>query len=43
METTAEETGTQKIMAGIKMDIFENGPYYLMFLNNSIQNKTTTA
>ena len=41
--TPVEETGTQKIMARIKMDNFDNSPYSLMFLNNAIQKEETNA
>ena len=39
MNTPVEETGTQKIMVGIKMDRFENGPYSLMFLKNKFRTR----
>ena len=42
-ETPVEETGAQILLAGLKMDDFDDSPYSLMFLNNSIQNEETTA
>ena len=42
-DTPMEETGTQMLMAGLKMDNFDNSPYFLMFLNNAIKNEETTA
>ena len=38
-----EDTGTQILMAGLKMGDFDDSPYSLMFLKNAIQNKETTA
>ena len=43
MDTPVEETGAQMLTAGLKMDVFDNPPYSLMFLNNAIQNEETTS
>ena len=42
-DTPVKETGAQILMEGLKMDDFDDSPYFLMFLNNTIQNEDTTA
>ena len=37
-----KENGENMIMAGLKMYIFDNEPYSLMFLSNETQNNMTT-
>ena len=35
-ETPVEDTGAQMPIAGLKIDDFDDSPYFLMFLNNAI-------
>ena len=38
-----EDTGAQVLTTGTKMDNFDDSPYYLMLLNNAIQNEKSTV
>ena len=42
-DTPVDETGAQMLMTGLKMDNFDDSPYFLMFLYNAIQNEETTT
>ena len=43
MDTPVEETGAQMLMIGVEIDNFDDSPYCLIFLNNTIQNEETTV